>query len=150
MVGRGTDVCTAEAGGEGVALGSVGRVDDAGYGVEALALGFEFRLPVRVGTAPGMHALQPRDEGGEAAVVLVGGEADFVVQVGPGGGGCESFEGEWVEGEGGDDVGADAGGGGRGEADYRGGGVGGAEVGELDVGGAEVVAPFADTWGELN
>lgn len=94
-----------------------------------------------------MDALQPADEGGEAAIVLVGGEADFVVEVWPGGGGCEGFQGQRVQGEGGDDVGSDAGGGGRGETDYGGCGVGGAEVGEMDVGGAEVVAPFTDACG---
>ena len=66
------------------------------------------------------------------------------MEVWAGGGGCECFERERVEGEGGDDVGSDAGGGGRGEADYRSVGIGGAEVGEVDVGGTEVVAPFAD------
>jgi len=40
MVCGGADVRAAEAGGEGVAFGSVRCVDDAGYDIEALALGF--------------------------------------------------------------------------------------------------------------
>ena len=93
-----------------------------------------------------MHALQPGDEGGEAAVIAVGGEADFVVQVGARGGGREGTEGFSVKTEDGDDVVTDGRGRGRGEADDGRGGVGGAEVGEVQVGGAEVVAPFGDTW----
>ena len=95
-----------------------------------------------------VDALQPGHEGREACVVAVGGEADFVVQIGAGGGGRKGAEVERVEGESGDDVGAYAGGGGRGEADDRGEGIGSPEVRELQIGGAEVVAPFADAcWG---
>ena len=145
MVGGGADALLLQPRGEGVAFGAGGGVDDAGDGVGSLAVGGQLGVARGVATAAGVHALQPGDEGGEARVVAVGGEADFVVEIGPGGGGGEGAERFLVQREGVDDVVADARCCGRGEADDGRGGVGGAEVGEVEVGGAEVVTPFGDT-----
>lgn len=147
MVGGGADVVAAEAGGEGVAVGAEGDVDDAGDGVGALVARCELLSAGGVGGAAGVDGLQPGEEVGEAGIVLVREEADFVVQVGAGGGGGEDLEAGGVEAEAGDDVVADGEGGGCGEADEGHGGEGGAEVGEMGVGGAEVVAPFGDAVG---
>ena len=89
-----------------------------------------------------MDGFEPGEEGGEAVVVLVGGEADFVVEIWAGGGCYEGFETRRVEAKGGDDVVTDREGGGCGEADYGDRRERGAEVGEMGVGGAEIVAPL--------
>lgn len=86
--------------------------------------------------------MEPSQERGEADVVFIAREADFVVQVWATGAGAEGFDLGWVELEGLDDVCADGGRGGCGEAYYGDGGEGLTEVGEVGVGFAEVVAPF--------
>ena len=147
VVRGGADAVGAQAGGQGVAVGAEGGVDDAGDGVGAGSGGAEFGGASGVGGAAGVDGLEPGEEGEEAGVAIVGGEADFVVEVWAGGGCGEGFHGSGVKAECGDDVGADGGGGGCGEADDGDGAVGGAEVGEVRVGGAEVVAPFGDAVG---
>ncbi len=66
-----------------------------------------------------MDGFEPGEEGGKAGVVLVGCEKHLVVEVGPGCGCCEGFQGDGAEAEGGDYVLTDGRGGGCGEADDR-------------------------------
>ncbi len=93
MVGSGADVVRAQARGERVAVGTEGDVDDAGEGVGAGLRGLEFGGAGGVGGAAGVDGLEPGEEGGVTGVVLVGGEADFVVEIGAGCGCDESFQG---------------------------------------------------------
>lgn len=93
MVGSGADVVRAQARGERVAVGTEGDVDNAGEGVGAGLRGLEFGGAGGVGGAAGVDGLEPGEEGGVTSVVLVGGEADFVMKIGAGCGCDESFQG---------------------------------------------------------
>ena len=97
-----------------------------------------------------MDSFEPGEEGGEANIVLIGGKANFVVEVGAGSACYECFHSGGAKAEGGNDVVADARGGGRGEADYWDGREGRSEMREVRVGGPEVVAPFGDAVGFVN
>lgn len=91
----------------------------------------EFEGAGGVGGAAGVDGAEPGEEVREADVGGVGGEAEFVVEVWAGGGGCEDLELGGVESESGDYVGADGGRGGGGQADDGDAGEGVPEVGEV-------------------
>ena len=147
VVRRRADALRLQRRSERVARAPHRGVDDAGHGVGALAAAGQLDLSLRVVAAAGVDALQPGAEVLEPGVVLVGGEADLVVQVGAGDGGGEGFKRVGGEAEGVDDVVADLRRGGGGKADDGDAGKGGAEVGQVQEGCAEVVAPLADAVG---
>ena len=54
--------------------------------------------------AAGVNGFEPGKERGEAGIVLIACETDFVVQVWAAGAGTEGFDRRWVQTEGLDDV----------------------------------------------
>lgn len=143
----GADIVRSQTTSEAVAFRPKGDVDDTRDGSRAFVSAVKSLQALRILGTARVDCLQPGEGVCEAVVELIGGEADFVVQVWAGGCCGEDFEFRWVEGKGGDDVFADRQGSGCRKADYGDRGEGGAEVGEVCVRGAEVVTPFGDAMG---